>query len=68
MTMYSKPATLTVPSWAEAMVGNYRRSQGLGSHISNEMIFARIEECRGCEKEDIELAVGDLRDEVEPSR
>lgn len=59
------PAELEVPSWAGAMVANYRRSQSLPDRVTDKMIFARIEECRGCDAADIELAVGDLIAETE---
>lgn len=62
--MTDEPKKLPVPSWAIAMVSNYRRSQNLGPHITDEHIFARVEEWRGANKEDVEAAVGDLREEL----
>ena len=61
--MTDKPAEHTVPSWARAIIDNYRRSQKLGHHITDLMIFQRLEECRGMDPQDIEDGVGDLRDE-----
>jgi hypothetical protein len=60
----STPTELDVPHWATSMVDNFRRSQTLPSEVTDRMIFARLEECRGMDVADIEDAVGDLRDEV----
>jgi len=56
--------TLPVPSWATSMVSNYRRSQNLPDRVTDEMIFARLEDCRGMNPEDIEQAIDALIDEV----
>ena len=59
------PKELDVPHWARSMVDNYRRSQSLPERVTDRMIYARLEECSGCEQADIELAVGDLIAETE---
>jgi len=46
------------------MVSNYRRSQNLPDRVTDEMIFARLEDCRGMNPEDIEQAIDALIDEV----
>ena len=59
-----KPKELDVPHWATAMVSNYRRSQSLPPEVTDRMIYARLEECRGLDKGDIEEEIGLLREEV----
>lgn len=46
------------------MVSNYRSSQKLPPEVTDGMIFARLEEWKAADPEDIEEAVGRLRDEV----
>ena len=63
----TKPRERDVPHWAMSMVGNYRSSQKLPPEVTDRMIYARIEECRGMNPEDIEDSVGSLRDEIKES-
>lgn len=58
------PKELDVPHWAKSMVDNYRRSQNLPAEVTDRMIYARLEECRGMDPDDIEESVGYLRDDV----
>lgn len=62
------PKEIPVPHWAQAMVGNYRRAAALPSSVTDEMIFARLEEVRGCEAEDISEAIAELKQEVENAK
>lgn len=62
--MKNKPAELPVPSWAGSMVSNYRRSQNLPDRVTDGMIFARIEEYRSMDPDDIEEMVGLLAKET----
>lgn len=52
-----------IPSWAEAMVDNYRRQQNIPPHITDKQIFDRIERSRGMETCDVEAEVRDLIEE-----
>jgi hypothetical protein len=58
------PKELDVPHWATSMVGNYRSSHNLPLEVTDRMIFARLQECQGMDPEDIEEAVGHLREEI----
>jgi len=59
-----RPKELDVPHWAGSMVDNYRRSLNLPQRVTDRMIYARLEECRGMQLEDIEEAVKDLIEET----
>ena len=56
-TWNGKP--IAVPSYASAMISNYRRSCNIPKTIGDGIIFSLLEWCRGMDAQDIEDAVQD---------
>lgn len=50
--MAERPNEKDVPHWARSMVENFRRQLELPERVTDRMIFARLEECRGMMPDD----------------